>query len=525
MSHLSNIKKNYFYIFLFIYCFFGIFLSLNVGITHDEYHDFFVGEANKKKILSFFFNENNNLDLLSGLNRYYGSGFHFISAPVELIINSLFDINYVSLNTKPILLKHPSVFIFFIISSIYFKKIITIVVGNKNYSSICTILYLLFPYLLGHSFFNIKDIPFLSVWLVCTYFVINFVNSHIQKKKIKNKNILIFGLVTAYLFSIRISGILILLEYLIFLTFMINITKSKYSNFLKIYYKQIAFFLFITVAFFYLLSPSYWSNPLDVIKGIKAMSNHIQTVCTVTLGECMKAQNLPSTYLPIWFFFKLPVIILYGLLYLIFKEKSFFSNLKNKIFIGPLLVSTLVILLLLIILNVNLYDEIRQVMFLIPLFFIISLVAIYNLSNKIKYTFLALTILFFTFQNIKIYPYNYVWLNTLTMLTKVSDNFELDYWGVSTKEISNYFTEVENISDECIISNRNRGIKDFIIEKDICFKSFNELHGKNKRPFFVVLTERALNKGLPNNCKNIYNEKIKLNFVENLTLAKVYKCD
>ena len=25
------------------------------------------------------------------------------------------------------------------------------------------------------------------------------------------------------------------------------------------------------------------------------MGQHIQTVCTVTLGTCMKAQNLPST--------------------------------------------------------------------------------------------------------------------------------------------------------------------------------------------------------------------------------------
>ena len=525
MSHLFNIKKNYFYLFLIFYSICGIFLSLNVGITHDEYHDFFVGEANKKKILSFFFNEYNNLEPLDGLNRYYGSGFHFLSAPIEIIINFLIEINYITSNSKPILLKHPSVFLFFAVSGIYFKKIISIIVRNKNYSSICAILYLLFPYLLGHSFFNIKDIPFLSVWLVCTYFLISFVNCHFQEKKIKIKNIFIFGLITAYLFSIRISGILILLQYLIFFIFMINISKDNFSNLINIYYKKIFLFLIITLLSFYLLSPSYWSSPFDVIKGIKAMSNHIQTVCTITLGDCMKAQNLPSTYLPIWFFFKLPVIILFGLLYLIFKEKSFFSHSNNKIFVGPLLISSSSILLLLIVLNVNLYDEIRQVMFLIPLFFIISFAAIYNLSKKIKYTFLILTILFFAVQNIKIYPYNYIWLNTLTIFTKVNNNFELDYWGVSTKEISSYFTQNENVSNECIISNRNRGIKDFIIDNDICFKPFSQLHKNNKRPFFVVLTERALNKGLPNNCKNIYNEKIKLNFVENLTLAKIYKCD
>ena len=96
MSHLLNIKKNYFYLFLIFYSIFGIILSLNVGITHDEYHDFFIGEANKKKILSFFFDEYNNLEPLQGLNRYYGSGFHFLSAPIEIVINFLIEINYIT---------------------------------------------------------------------------------------------------------------------------------------------------------------------------------------------------------------------------------------------------------------------------------------------------------------------------------------------------------------------------------------------------------------------------------------------
>ena len=40
----------------------------------------------------------------------------------------------------------------------------------------------------------------------------------------------------------------------------------------------------------------------------------------------------------------------------------------------------------------------------------------------------------------------------------------------------------------------------------------------------VVLAERALNKGVPNNCK-IYDEKFNMNFSrENVIVAKVYEC-
>ena len=77
----------------------------------------------------------------------------------------------------------------------------------------------------------------------------------------------------------------------------------------------------------------------------------------------------------------------------------------------------------------------------------------------------------------------------------------------------------------CIISNRIDGIKYYTSKQNNCFKTLKELHKKNERPFYVALTERALNKGLPNNCKLIYNDNIKLNFSEQeLVLSKFYEC-
>ena len=137
---------------------------------------------------------------------------------------------------------------------------------------------------------------------------------------------------------------------------------------------------------------------------------------------------------------------------------------------------------------------------------------------------LFIFIVFFLFQNIKIYPYNYVWLNNLSHITKVNNVFELDYWGVSSKRVAD-FLQKEELTTHCTISNRNIAIKAFINNNDQCFISFRDLHSKNQRPFNVVLMERATRKGVPNNCKNIYNEQINLNFSnENLILARVFKC-
>ena len=526
MSQFLNLKKNYFYYFLLIYFISGIFLSLDVGITHDEYHSFFVGDTNKKHFLNTLFGLNYDYQPLSNLNLHYGSGFYFISAPIESIVNLFFNLDYVSLNSKKILVKHPTVFIFFVISGIYLRKIIYFITKDKNFSSLSTFLYLTYPYLLGHSFFNVKDIPFLSIWLVSTFYIIKITKFFYEEKKIRSKNLLILAFLTAFLLSIRISGVLIFFEYLIFLLFVINILNFDYLKFCKLFYKKLILFFLSIIIIFYILSPAYWDNPLEVINGLKSMSQHIQTVCTVTLGECMKAQNLPSSYLPIWFFFKLPIIVILGLIFLIFKEKSFFHLTRNSLFVAPIIVSTLLIIFLLILLNVNLYDELRQVMFLIPLLFIISLSAIFILTKKVSYTLISVFVIFFIFQNIKIYPYNYVWLNNFTNFIKISDNFELDYWGVSSKKIALIFNEKNMKSNECIISNRNRGIEDFIINEDVCFLPFQSLHKKNIRPFYVALMERSTKKGLPNNCERIHSEEIKMNFSrESLVLAKVFKCN
>ena len=95
----------------------------------------------------------------------------------------------------------------------------------------------------------------------------------------------------------------------------------------------------------------------------------------------MKAQDLPSTYIPIWLFFKLPILILFGLFILPITEKKIFNNSQNSLIIGSLIITLAIIIFILIIFNVNLYDELRQIMFTVPLFFLVSLSSIYFFST------------------------------------------------------------------------------------------------------------------------------------------------
>tara|TARA_Y100000816_G_C26101386_1_gene583832 strand:- start:526 stop:2115 length:1590 start_codon:yes stop_codon:yes gene_type:complete len=518
-----NFLRILFNLFILSYFILSIILSLNVGLTHDENHHDLVWQINKKIYSNYFFGSNFEINFQDYGMNFYGIGFQIFSYPIEKSLEFIFSI--LSINFHPLLLKHPSIVTLFFISGIYYKKILNIFNIDKKYIYLSLIFYLLYPYLIGHSYFNTLDIPFMSVWLICTYYSLKIVKFFIKKNELNNKDFLILSILTAFLLSIRIAGILIFIQYLLLLIITMNIFKINFFEFLIKIYKSILLFLLFFILFFYLFHPNYWSDPLLIFDSIKYMSNHIQTVCTLTLGECMKAQDLPPTYIPIWLLFKLPIIVLTGLALFPFIEKKIFSNKLNIITLGSLILSTFFIIFSLILLKVNLYDELRQLLFLIPILLIISLISIYIFNKKIAYIGLVIFSLFFIFQNLKIYPYNYIWLNNLSLLSKINGVFELDYWGVSNKKIAN-FLYTNGYNNECIISNTNNRIDIFLNSKKKCFKNFSQLHKKNERPFYAILTERALNKGVPNNCKNLYNETININFFsEEITLAKIFKCN
>tara|TARA_E500000178_G_scaffold175633_1_gene174568 strand:+ start:341 stop:1918 length:1578 start_codon:yes stop_codon:yes gene_type:complete len=522
---IYNLTKNSFNYFIIFYIILISFLSLNVGITHDEVHNLEVWKIKSKIYSNFLFNTDYEVVFPDAGMQYYGIGFHIFSYPFELFFRNILVFFDYSDDAILLISKHPSIVIIFAISGVFFRNIIFLITKNKFYSNITAVFYLVYPYILGHSFFNFKDIPFMSLWVICTYLFMVISKKLYNKEKIYFLELSTFAFLTAFLLSVRVSGILILVEYFIFIIFVIHFSKIEIINFIKSISNKLLIFLSIFAMSFYLLHPSFWSDPSSLLEAFKYMSKHIQTVCTITFGTCMKAQNLPSSYIPLWLLIKLPILTLLSFLLFPIVEKKIFSKNLNTIFIGPLILTPFLIVLLLIIFNVNLYDELRQILFIVPLILLASFSVLFFFSKKISQYLIIFYIFFFSIQNIQIFPYNYLWLNNFSFFTKVSNNFELDYWGSSTKNLSYYFKYNLHNKDECIISNRNHGIKTLLNKENVCFINFRDLHKKNNRPFYIALTERALKKGIPNNCENIFNEYFTMNFSrEKIVVAKIYRC-
>ena len=111
--------------------------------------------------------------------------------------------------------KNAAVFIIFSISAIFFYLLAKKISKSFNFALISTIIYIFYPYLFGHAQINPKDVPFLSVWLINSYLFLVFIENIINDNKIKIVNVIILSFFSAYLISIRISGIIIFILYLI----------------------------------------------------------------------------------------------------------------------------------------------------------------------------------------------------------------------------------------------------------------------------------------------------------------------
>lgn len=369
-----KVKNNYiFNTFLLFYFIFGFYFSIKTGITTDELENLYSWQLNLQVIKEFFGdNEDGYTKLEQYIWRYKGVGFYYFSHVYLLIIEALFEFaNYPEIISKA-LLNHGLIFSTFFLSALFAKKILHIIIKDKFYSNIFLLFYLSYPYLIGHGFFNTTDTPFLFAWILSTYLSTRiFLKAH-NRQSISLVSILCLSLATSFLLSIRISGVLIFLQYSIYLIITFNLSSDGFFKLLKQFFFKIVFFIFFTFLFIFIFYPLYWKNPLLVFDAINYLRNIPYSVCTLTLGNCMDAENLPSSYIFIWLFFKLPIVSLIGLIIFPFVERKIFSISHYKITIAPLLISIISIIFLLIFFEANLYDELRHILYLVPLILIVS---------------------------------------------------------------------------------------------------------------------------------------------------------
>lgn len=450
MLEKKNILIKISIIFIFFsYFLIGLSIHKDYGINWDEQasrnYGFISGDYVLEKILpenmyDKIFNEITNNKFKEKIaekkapkltdknftERAYGVTFELPAALLETILN---------INEKNDVYKfrHLLVFLVFFVSIIFFYKLCFLITKKTLISLLFTSLLVLHPRIFANSFYNSKDLVFLSYSIISIFYGFKILN------KDTFKNFFLFSFSTALAFGLKIIGIFILYSFSMIYLFKKNFTfKKKILN--------IIVFSSLTLIFTYILWPYLWESPIfNFISAIELFTNYTWFSEIPFGGKIITSDNLPWNYIPIFFIISTPfyilVIILFGLAIYIFqivifiKKREFRLILENffilQIFLIPLFFS--------IINKSTLYDGWRHFFFMYPILLIVVINSFNSskflgekLYEKILIIFIVLGSLTQTIWNYKNHPFQNNYFNKL-FYDKPNSLFESDYWGISNK--------------------------------------------------------------------------------------------
>ena len=446
----------YFSIF-FIFFLIGLNSYKDYGISIDEnwhqingehYYSFFKGLfLNNPEFLTL-----NELKQLFKVHSFKDPAiFDFSMAALTEILNIK--------DTKDIyLFRHLSIFFIFLIGLFYFYLILKKRFNNDLLIVIGLLFLFLSPRIFANSFYNNKDLIFLSVTCIFLYYSIVFLEKPSTSKAI------IFGIFTALAFDIRIMAIIYIFSF--YLMFFFNCLDEK--NFFINKFKNLLFAITSTIFFIYLFWPYLWVDPLaNLIDYFSVIRTETPAIQILYWGDYIFTKSTPWHHDIIWILFTSPltIVILFIIGFLlqsiyIFKnfmnvekkDHKFWYNKKELIDFYIFLAFTLIFFMRLKF-GVN-YDGWRQIYFLYPFIIILGLYGLEYLKKIIKNTLIIkflfiivfLELIFLSIWNYKNHPYQYVYFNPIfKSITK--NNFELDYWGISNRSVLEQIFHINKKND------------------------------------------------------------------------------
>jgi hypothetical protein len=242
--------------------------------------------------------------------------------------------------------------------------------------------------------------------------------------------------------------------------------------------------------------PFLWRDPVGrFYESIQVMSRFVQQ--DAVLGS--------STNSPLFMLFSLPRLMVFqlteSLLIVFFSGLALaLFHLKNRKFLEPLLLWTLWFLVpvaWMVVSNSSIYDNFRQLLFVLPpLFFMggLALDWLFTRFNKIWLNGIVIALLALpgVYACIQLHPYEYIYYNTLTGGVKGAyRNYELDYWATSYKEAAEYLNMAAPSGAKIGVVGTDLNFKPYA-RPDLQITYFNGVDASEDLDY-VVITSRESN--------------------------------
>ena len=384
-------------------------------------------------------------------NRFYGVSFELPLLLVEraLGLEDTRDIH---------LMRHMVTHLFFLVGGFFCYLLTYRLFGNRLLALFAMLLFLLHPRIYAHSFFNSKDVPFLSMFMICLY---------LTHRAFSKSNIwwfVILGVSVGVLINIRIMGMALFIVVLgMCLLDMFQALDGKDRR--RVLYSS-GIFVLSCMAAFYAVTPYLWSDSVGrLTEWLGVAADHPNIVLQRFTGELTLSTDVnPLEYVPVWISITTqPVALALGmigisfvLLRALFHPSEVLAHARLRF--GFLLIGCLMLpIVSAMLLSSNLWDGWRQVYFLYAPLCMLAVFGTYCVTSTLRSTRLSAGLygaigigcVVGVVSMFSIHPYQHIYFNFIVDRTTpehLRSQYDMDYWYVSFREAFEHLLDMDAYS-------------------------------------------------------------------------------
>lgn len=440
-------------LFFLLFFLYGLNVVRDYGVSWDEATERYSSLINlgyvipeAKTLATDTVNYYGTPELSEYKDRYYGVAGQFPAILVEYLYQFQFNFHQI------FLLRHMYTFTVFWTACIFFYLICRHFTHRQWLSLLGVFLLISSPRILADSFYNIKDLLFLSVFIITLWFGLLFIRRQTWPR------LLAFGFFCGLCTNVRIVGAILAISMVIILSWQLFSRPTARHN----WKKQLIFIIgsgLFSLLFYMAFTPIIWQNPIAGLKGaIETFSSYNSyTQPVFYMGTGFAPDQLPWHYLPVWILATTPVFYLFLMAAgLMFRCRDWLHTYKNTSARaafhekaspekGFILLSAVFPLLYVLLRHPVLYNGWRHFYFIYPVMVLAALygwIHLYTaiqtfLSRQGRMTALIVAVLILTagicptvLWIIQNHPFEYLYFNEIAR-PYAEEYFEKDYWGVS----------------------------------------------------------------------------------------------
>ena len=295
--------------------------------------------------------------LLQHRDRTYGVAFELPLLFFELMLG-LEDSRRVWLTRH--LLSH----LFFLVGGLFCYLLVRRMCGSRLLALVAMLLFLLHPRLYAHSFFNTKDVPFLSMFMIVLFLI------HRAFRKDDFAAFISCGMAVGVLTNIRILGVMLFAAVLGLR--LLDLLQAADWRERKRILATAGLFTAASTLMLYATWPYLWSDPFGhFAEAFSRMADHPEMIPSLFQGEPVVGKEVPPHYVPVWLSITTPpVTLLLGGIGLLTVLRRTFAQPTAALSSGALRFELLLIacfalpVVAVVVFDSNLYNGWRQLYFL-----------------------------------------------------------------------------------------------------------------------------------------------------------------